>query len=89
VYDVAAAVLFAGGEEASSELIDGYLAAGTVAPAVAVAKEECEAALPTMLRLRAAVLADRLAARLSTGLGSNADREADREALTATRALLV
>jgi homoserine kinase type II len=89
VYDVAGAVLFAGGEAASSELIDGYLAAGAVAPAVAVSREECEAALPTMLRLRAAVLADRLAARLCAGHGSNADREADREALIATRALLV
>jgi homoserine kinase type II len=84
VYDVAAAVLFAGGEAASAELVDGYLAAAAIAPTGAVSRDECEAALPTMLRLRAAVLADRLAARLARDGGSDADREA----LSATRALL-
>jgi Ser/Thr protein kinase RdoA (MazF antagonist) len=84
VYDVAAAVLFAGGEEVSAELVDGYLAAGAVAPGVAVSREECEAAMPTMLRLRAAVLAERIARRLCAGTASDGDRDA----LAGTRVFL-
>jgi homoserine kinase type II len=56
VYDMAAAVLFAGGPDTAGDLVDGYVSAGTVS------REECDAALPTMLRYRSAVLADRLAA---------------------------
>jgi homoserine kinase type II len=57
VYDVAAAVVYAGGLARSAELIDGYLAAGPVR------RDELDAALPVLLRLRWAVQADR-AARL-------------------------
>ena len=55
VYDVAAAVVYAGGPAHAAELIDGYLAAGPVAP------DELDAALPVLLRLRWAVHADRAA----------------------------
>jgi homoserine kinase type II len=57
VYDVAAAVVYAGGVDRAAEMIDGYLAAGPVGP------DELHAALPVLLRWRWAVLADR-AARL-------------------------
>ncbi|MBM2615192.1 phosphotransferase [Actinoplanes sp. LDG1-06] len=55
VYDVAAAVLYAGGVARAGELIDGYLAAGPVEAG------EMDAALPVLLRLRWAVKADRAA----------------------------
>jgi Ser/Thr protein kinase RdoA (MazF antagonist) len=55
VYDVAAAVLYAGGTAAAGELVDGYLAAGPVTA------DELDAALPVLLRLRWAVRADRAA----------------------------
>jgi homoserine kinase type II len=55
VYDVAAAVAFAGGPGHAAELLDGYLAAGPV-PA-----DELHAALPVLLRFRWAVQADRAA----------------------------
>ena len=61
VYDVAAAVLYAGGPERSAELLDGYLAAGPVA------RDELDVALPVLLRLRWAVLADRAARSGRTG----------------------
>jgi len=57
VYDVAAAVVYAGGPAHAAELIDGYLAAGPVR------RDELEAALPVLLRLRWAVKADRAARR--------------------------
>jgi homoserine kinase type II len=57
VYDVAAAVIYAGGLDRAGELIDGYLAAGPVDA------DELHSALPVLLRLRWAVQADR-AARL-------------------------
>ncbi|WP_122977020.1 phosphotransferase enzyme family protein [Actinoplanes teichomyceticus] len=57
VYDVAAAVLYAGGPDRAGELLDGYRAAGPVAG------DELEAALPVLLRLRWAVLAERSALR--------------------------
>ncbi len=55
VYDVAAAVVYAGGADRAAELLDGYLAAGPVSA------DELEAALPVLLRLRWAVQADRAA----------------------------
>jgi Ser/Thr protein kinase RdoA (MazF antagonist) len=55
VYDVAAAVAYAGGPDHAAELLDGYLAAGPV-PA-----DELHAALPVLLRFRWAVQADRAA----------------------------
>jgi len=85
VYDVAAAVRFAGGPDASADLLDGYLAGSALAAASAVTREECEAALPTMLRFRAAVIADRLAARLFAGAGSVQSRASDKAALAALR----
>jgi homoserine kinase type II len=57
VYDVAAAVVYAGGPAGATELIDGYLAAGPVR------RDELDAALPVLLRLRWAVRADRAARR--------------------------
>ncbi len=55
VYDVAAAIVYAGGTDQASELLDGYLAAGPVT------RDELDAALPVLLRLRWAVLADHYA----------------------------
>ena len=51
VYDVAAAIIYAGGMGRAAELIDGYLAAGPVGI------DELEAALPVLLRLGWAVRA--------------------------------
>jgi Ser/Thr protein kinase RdoA (MazF antagonist) len=59
VYDVAAAVLYAGGTDVSAEFLDGYLAAGPVH------HDELEAALPVLLRFRWAVQADLFARRLA------------------------
>jgi homoserine kinase type II len=72
-YDVAAAVLYAGGPARAGELIDGYLAAGPVGA------DELFAALPVLLRLRWAVRAA-VAARD----GRADDLLAAREALEAT-----
>ncbi|GIF04563.1 phosphotransferase enzyme family protein [Actinoplanes siamensis] len=55
VYDVASAVVYAGGPDRAAELLDGYRAAGPVAA------DELEVALPVLLRLRWAVLAERAA----------------------------
>jgi homoserine kinase type II len=60
-YDLASAVMYAGGTSAAGELLDGYLSTGIIGA------DECEAALPTMLRFCWAVRADRCAARLSGG----------------------
>jgi Ser/Thr protein kinase RdoA (MazF antagonist) len=70
LYDVAAAVVYAGGPESSAELLDGYLAAGPVE------EGELHAALPVLLRFRWAVQADWSARRLARG-----EREGAREAL--------
>jgi homoserine kinase type II len=59
LYDVAAAVVYAGGPGAAAELLDGYLAAGPVG------RDEADAALPVLLRFRWAVQADWCARRLS------------------------
>jgi Ser/Thr protein kinase RdoA (MazF antagonist) len=61
VYDVAAAVGYAGGPAHAAELVDGYLAAGPVR------RDELEAALPVLLRLRWAVRADRAARKGDSG----------------------
>jgi Ser/Thr protein kinase RdoA (MazF antagonist) len=55
VYDVAAAVVYAGGLDSAAELLDGYLAASPVG------RDELHAALPVLLRFRWAVQADRWA----------------------------
>lgn len=57
VYDVAAAIIHAGGPERAAELVDGYLAAGPVGA------DELEAALPVLLRLGWAVRAFHAARR--------------------------
>jgi Ser/Thr protein kinase RdoA (MazF antagonist) len=57
VYDVAAAVVYAGGVATATDLIDGYLAAGPVG------RDELDVALPVLMRLRWAVRADRAARR--------------------------
>lgn len=60
VLDVAAAVVYAGGPEASAELLDGYLSAGLVR------RDELDAALPVLLRFRWAEQADWSARQLTT-----------------------
>jgi Ser/Thr protein kinase RdoA (MazF antagonist) len=65
VYDVAAAVVYAGGPDVSAELLDGYLAAGPVH------RDELEAALPVLLRFRWAVQADWFARRLHEDPGAD------------------
>jgi Ser/Thr protein kinase RdoA (MazF antagonist) len=66
VYDIASAVMYAGGPAAATELLDGYTAVGPVPP------EEIDAALPTMLGFRWAVQADYFARRLHAGVGDPA-----------------
>lgn len=80
LYDVAAAVLYAGGTETSAELLDGYLAAGPVTG------DELHAALPVMLRFRWAVQADWSARRLAHGEqdGAGEALERARQALAET-----
>jgi Ser/Thr protein kinase RdoA (MazF antagonist) len=70
LYDVAAAVVYAGGPETAAELLDGYLAAGPVD------QGELHAALPVLLRFRWAVQADWSAHKLVHG-----EQEGIREAL--------
>ena len=78
-YDVASAVLHAGGPAEAAELLDGYRAAGPVP------KDELDAALPAMLSLRLAVRVDDLARRLAHGAG---DGDGDLDELDRTRDLL-
>ncbi|HEU4348986.1 MAG TPA: serine kinase, partial [Actinoplanes sp.] len=75
IYDVAAAVAYAGGMDASAELLDGYLAAGPVQ------RDEMDAALPVLLRFRWAVQADWSARRLASVPGAEAALRAARAAL--------
>jgi homoserine kinase type II len=81
VYDLAAAVLDAGGPATATELLDGYAAAGPVA------RDEIEATLPVLLRFRWAVLADRCARRLAASARAEeaADLDGERAALAAAR----
>ena len=72
VYDVAAAIGYAGGPAHATEFLDGYLAAGPVG------RDELEVALPVLLRLRWAVRADRAARR-----GDNTTLGRARQALEA------
>jgi homoserine kinase type II len=58
VYDIASAVMYAGGPDRAADLIDGYVAAAPVS------RDEVEATLPTMLRFRGAVQADYFAYRI-------------------------
>jgi Ser/Thr protein kinase RdoA (MazF antagonist) len=61
MYDVASAVMYAGGVDAATELLAGYLTLGVLSP------DEVHAALPTMLRFRWAVQADYYAKRICVG----------------------
>jgi Ser/Thr protein kinase RdoA (MazF antagonist) len=72
VYDVAAAVVYAGGPDQSAELLDGYLAASPVG------QDELDAALPVLLRFRWAVQADWAARRLTTDCATGARESLDR-----------
>lgn len=67
LYDVAAAILYAGGEH--TELLDGYLAAGPVTA------DELHAGLPVLLRYRWAVQADWAARRLFEGAAAGGPYE--------------
>jgi hypothetical protein len=81
VYDVAAAVVYAGGPDQSAELLDGYLAASPVG------QDELDAALPVLLRFRWAVQADWAARRLTTdGEGARESLDRARDALQAPAA---
>ena len=66
VYDVAAAVVYAGGVGHAAELLDGYLAASPVD------QDEMDAALPVLLRFRWAVQADWSARHLAGEAGDRA-----------------
>ncbi|OLB81581.1 MAG: hypothetical protein AUI14_02840 [Actinobacteria bacterium 13_2_20CM_2_71_6] len=77
VYDLAAAVGYAGGLAAATELVDGYLAAGPVAP------DEADAALPVLLRYRLAERLDGYARRIAAP--DTADAGPDWAGLEATR----
>jgi homoserine kinase type II len=71
VYDIASAVMYAGGPDRAADLVDGYVAAAPVS------RDEVEAALPTLLRFRGAVQADYFAHRIfvddRTGVEGPAD----------------
>jgi Ser/Thr protein kinase RdoA (MazF antagonist) len=58
VYDIASAVMYAGGPGRAADLIDGYVAAAPVS------RDEVEAALPTLLRFRYAIQAHYFAYRI-------------------------
>jgi len=75
VYDVAAAVTYAGSPEAADEFLDGYLAAGPVH------RDELDAALPVLLRFRFAVQADWSARRLASCPGAEETLRSARTAL--------
>jgi Ser/Thr protein kinase RdoA (MazF antagonist) len=71
MYDVASAVMYAGGPRTAADLLGGYLEFGHLPP------DEVQATLPTMLRFRWAVQADYFAQRIRandrTGLADPAD----------------
>jgi homoserine kinase type II len=84
-YDLAVAVVYAGGAEVAGDLIEAYLAAGPVS------RGEVEAALPTMTLFRWAVYADHFARRLAAAAAGTAGGDpdtADRRGLEAAREAL-
>lgn len=86
LYDLAAAVIDAGGPAAATELIDGYAAAGPVA------RDEIEVALPVLLRFCWAARADWCARRLAAAqvpVGSAGSPPGKADQLTADRAALM
>jgi homoserine kinase type II len=84
VYDIASAVMYAGGTAQAGDLVDGYIAAG------AVPHDEVEVALPTLLRFRYAVQADYYARRVWAGEQTGvSDPRADLVGLHRARDLLL
>lgn len=71
VYDLATAVAYAGGPDRAGDLIDGYAAAAVVS------RDEIDAALPVMLRLRWAVQAEWFARRIAADDLTGVDDAAD------------
>lgn len=82
VYDVASAIMYAGGPDRAGELLEAYAAAGPVPRA------ELEAALPVLLRFRWAVQADWFARRIARGDETGGDADANRAGLSDARAAL-
>jgi Ser/Thr protein kinase RdoA (MazF antagonist) len=72
VYDVASAVMYAGGPDEAAELVDGYLSAGPVP------RDELDTALHPMLRFRYAVQADHFARLIWAGDQAAIDVNRDR-----------
>ncbi|MDI1466347.1 phosphotransferase [Catellatospora sp. KI3] len=84
MYDVASAVMYAGGPDRAGELLAGYAATGVVPRA------EIEASLDVLLRFRWAVQADYFAARLTTGdLTGIAGQDDNRKGLHDARTALL
>ncbi|WP_290867156.1 phosphotransferase [Hamadaea sp.] len=83
VYDVASAVMYAGGPARAGEFLAAYAAAGPVPAA------ELEAALPVLLRFRWAVQADWYAARIADGDVTGSDDDGNRKGLEDARRALV
>jgi Ser/Thr protein kinase RdoA (MazF antagonist) len=73
LYDLASAVMYAGGPDRAGALIERYLNQGVMPPA------EVERALGVMLRFRWAVQADYFARRVATGDLTGIDSDADNE----------
>jgi homoserine kinase type II len=84
IYDLASAVMFLGGPDSATEVIEAYLASG------ALSRAETEDGLALMLRFRWAVQADYFARRITsndlTGISGPHDNEKGLE--DARRALL-
>jgi Ser/Thr protein kinase RdoA (MazF antagonist) len=80
IYDVAAAVVYAGGPDRSAEFLDGYVAASPVG------QDELDAALPVLLRFRWAVQADWSARQLAAG-GRDGARDCLHRARDALRSI--
>ncbi|GHJ45013.1 hypothetical protein Cs7R123_23550 [Catellatospora sp. TT07R-123] len=84
MYDVASAVMYAGGSDRARELLSAYAATGVVPRA------EIEASLDVLLRFRWAVQADWFAARIATGdLTGVADQSDNRRGLHDARDALL
>ncbi|MCP2327886.1 homoserine kinase type II [Hamadaea flava] len=82
LYDVASAVMYAGGPDRAAGFLEAYAAAGPVTAA------ELESALPVLLRFRWAVQADWFAARIAAGDVTGADDDGNRKGLADARRAL-
>jgi len=81
-YDVASAVMYAGGPDRAGDFLEAYAAAGPMPAA------ELESALPVLLRFRWAVQADWYAARISSGDRTGGDDADNRKGLADARRAL-